>query len=157
MRDMFRILSQVAHQLARARSHLMHGVGHVSAALSVLDYSFLEMWCWVRKEVSTERTSARVYHLGQKISRPSLRAGVDVQMSLAYFQAMAAQDIIGRIVGVYLPALAFEAIGKIPCLHTIWDLQCVLVCGNQNPGFPVCLFLAGSILFSVSVTRESRH
>ena len=34
-------------------------------------------------------------------------------MSLAYLQAMAAQDIIGRIIGVYLPALAFEAIGNL--------------------------------------------
>lgn len=38
-------------------------------------------------------------------------------MSLAYLQAMAAQDIIGRIIGVYLPALAFEAIGMIFALH----------------------------------------
>ncbi len=42
-----------------------------------------------------------------------------MQMSLAYLQAMAAQDIISRIVGVYLPALAFEAIGNLSCLHTI--------------------------------------
>ena len=38
---------------------------------------------------------------------------VDVQMSLAYLQAIAAQDIIGRVVGVYLPSLAFEAIGEL--------------------------------------------
>ena len=41
-----------------------------------------------------------------------------MQMSLAYFQAMAAQDIIGRIAGVYLPSLAFEAIGEVPSLHS---------------------------------------
>ena len=34
-------------------------------------------------------------------------------MRLAYFQAMAAQDIIGRIIAVFLPALAFEAIGVL--------------------------------------------
>ena len=38
-------------------------------------------------------------------------------MSLAYLQAMAAQDIVGRIIGIYLPALAFEAIGAISGLH----------------------------------------
>ena len=57
--------------------------------------------------------------VGYKISGTSAEAGVAVQMSLAYLQAMAAQDIIGRIVGVYLPSLAFEAIGKCSCLCTI--------------------------------------
>ncbi|CAL5225938.1 g8733 [Coccomyxa viridis] len=78
------------------------------------------------QETAVERTSAP---WGAMVVRGVLANWL---MSLAYLQAMAAQDIIGRIVGVYLPSLAFEA---IELNHVVVDM--FLVPFGMKNGAPV--------------------